>query len=108
MMAAGHACLLAVALSVDINISHKKAQKAPKPMYDTQPSPLIQKLLNRNEVSTNVEINRLAGLVRETSFEIHRFLRSGHLERVYENALAPRLKKVGVHGVQQHPLDVSG
>ena len=41
-----------------------------------------------------------------TSFEIHKFLRSGHLERVYENALAHRLTKIGIHVIQQHPLDV--
>ena len=33
----------------------------------------------------------LCDVIRETSFEIHKFLRSGHLESVYENALTHRL-----------------
>lgn len=49
-------------------------------------------------------INELCDLVRETSFAIHRFHRHGHVEKIYENALAHRLHKHGVHAVQQHPL----
>jgi GxxExxY protein len=48
----------------------------------------------------------LCDTVRETSFAIHRFLRSGHLEKIYENALAHRLRKAGIRVEQQHPLDV--
>jgi GxxExxY protein len=51
-------------------------------------------------------INKLCDLVRETSFEIHKFLRSGHLEKIYENALAHRLTKMGIKVEQQHPLNV--
>jgi GxxExxY protein len=51
-------------------------------------------------------INRLCDVIRETSFEIHKFLRSGHLEKIYENALAHRLRKIGIEVTQQHPLDV--
>lgn len=51
-------------------------------------------------------INELCDLVRETSFAIHRFHRHGHVEKIYENALAHRLHKQGVHAVQQHPLSV--
>src|SRR5438874_9557296 len=52
---------------------------------------LIEKLLQRDD---GVEdINKLCDVIRETSFEIHKFLRSGHLEKVYENALAHRLAK---------------
>ena len=70
-------------------------------------SSLIEKLL-RSERSDNwnsAEINRLCDVIRQTSFEIHKFLRSGHLEKVFENALAHRLIKIGIH-VIQHPLDV--
>jgi len=52
------------------------------------------------------EINHLCDIVRETSFEIHKYLRSGHLERIYENALAHRLRKKGVHVKQQFPIQV--
>ena len=74
-----------------------------------QPSALIEKLLQPAEADVPAisDINRLCDVIRETSFEIHKFLRSGHLEKVYENALAHRLAKVGVPVIQQHPLDVS-
>ncbi|MBA4136821.1 MAG: GxxExxY protein [Opitutus sp.] len=51
-------------------------------------------------------INELCDVVRETSFAIHRFHRHGHLERIYENALAHRLRKAGVKVLQQHPIAV--
>lgn len=52
------------------------------------------------------DINRLCDVVRETCFAIHQYHRNGHLEKVYENALVHRLKKQGLHVVQQHPLTV--
>ncbi|MBP9663710.1 MAG: GxxExxY protein [Pyrinomonadaceae bacterium] len=48
----------------------------------------------------------LCDLIRETSFAIHKFLRHGHLEKVYENALAHRLRKLGLAVEQQVPLPV--
>jgi len=51
-------------------------------------------------------INELCDVVRETSYSIHRYLRHGHLEKVYENALAHRLRKSGIAIEQQHPIDV--
>lgn len=51
-------------------------------------------------------INRLCDLVRETSFAIHRYHRHGHVEKIYENALAHRLGKQGILVEQQHPLAV--
>ena len=52
------------------------------------------------------EIFRLCDLIRDTSFSLHQFLRHGHLEKVYENGLAHRLKKVGLTVEQQYPLQV--
>ncbi len=52
------------------------------------------------------EMNHLCDIVRETSFAIHKYLRHGHLEKVYENALAHRLSKQGLRVAQQHPLQV--
>ena len=52
------------------------------------------------------DIFRLSDIIRETSFELHRYLRHGHLEKVYENGLAHRLRKAGLHVEQQHPLKV--
>jgi GxxExxY protein len=51
-------------------------------------------------------INALCDIVRETSFAIHTYHRSGHLEKVYENALVHRLRKRGLRVEQQHPLPV--
>ena len=52
------------------------------------------------------DINQLCDLVRETSFAIHKYHRSGHLEKIYENALVNRLRKQGLKVEQQHPLRV--
>ncbi len=53
-----------------------------------------------------LSINQLCDIVRETSFAIHRFHRHGHVEKIYENALAHRLSKQGLAVQQQHPLRV--
>jgi GxxExxY protein len=55
---------------------------------------------------TDREINALCDKVRQTAYEIYLYLRHGHLEKVYENALAHRLIKVGIDARQQHPLNV--
>ena len=52
------------------------------------------------------DIERLCDLIRETSFSIHRFLKYGHLEKIYENALVHRLRKKGLDIRQQHPIKV--
>ncbi|MEO5713087.1 MAG: GxxExxY protein [Luteolibacter sp.] len=51
-------------------------------------------------------INDLCDLVRETSYAIHLYHGHGHLEKVYENALAHRLRKAGMKVEQQHPITV--
>ena len=48
----------------------------------------------------------LSDRVRETAYALHRYLRHGHLEKVYENGLAHRLRKQGVRVEQQVPLQV--
>ncbi len=52
------------------------------------------------------EIFRLCDLIREVSFSLHQYLRHGHLERVYENGLAHRLRKAGLKVEQQFSLQV--
>ena len=37
----------------------------------------------------------LCDVIRETSYAIYKYLRSGHREQIYENALAHRLSKWG-------------
>ena len=53
-----------------------------------------------------MDIHSLCDRVRETSFAIHKYHRNGHLEKIYENALAHRLRKQGLKVEQQHPLTV--
>jgi GxxExxY protein len=50
------------------------------------------------------DINELCDFLRETASAIHRYHR--HLEKVYENALAHRLRKTGLDVQQQYPLNV--
>jgi GxxExxY protein len=52
-------------------------------------------------------IFQLCDQIRETSFALHRHLRHGHVEKVYENGLAHRLRKQGLRAVQQYPINVS-
>jgi GxxExxY protein len=51
-------------------------------------------------------ILELCDKVRQTAYNLHTFLRSGHLEKVYKNGLAHRLRKAGLKVEQQHPLKV--
>ena len=51
-------------------------------------------------------INTLCDTIRETSYAIHKYHRSGHLEKIYENALFHRLQKQGVGVIQQAPIHV--
>jgi GxxExxY protein len=46
----------------------------------------------------------LTGTVRQTAFEVHRYLGPGFLEKVYENALLNRLRKKGVRVEPQHGI----
>ena len=52
------------------------------------------------------DIKKLCDLVRQTAYDIHRYHAHGHLEKVYENALAHRLRKLGLNVKPQHPLQV--
>jgi GxxExxY protein len=52
------------------------------------------------------EIFQLCDRVREAAFALHRFLRHGHLEKVYENGLAHRLRKAGIRVELQRALQV--
>ena len=52
------------------------------------------------------EILKICDTVRQTAFELHTFLRHGHLEKVYENGLAHRLRKKGLKVLKQHSLKV--
>jgi GxxExxY protein len=50
-------------------------------------------------------VNDLCDMIRQTSFDILKYLHHGHLEKVYENALVRRLTKMG-KDEHQYPLQV--
>ena len=52
------------------------------------------------------DIFALCNVIRETSFAIHSYLRNGHREQIYENALVHRLRKQGLSVVQQPDVRV--
>lgn len=52
------------------------------------------------------QIRNLCDTVRQTAFELHAYLKSGHLEKVYENGLAHRLRKLGLTVELQKSLQV--
>ena len=52
------------------------------------------------------DIFTLCNVIRETSFDIYKYLRSGHKEQIYENALAHRLRKLGISLEQQQEVKV--
>jgi len=53
-----------------------------------------------------MDILELCDRVRQIAYDIHVFHGHGHLEKIYENALAHRLRKVGLSVRQQHPIQV--
>ena len=52
------------------------------------------------------DLQSLCAQVRQTAYDIHLFHGPGHLEKVYENALAHRLRKAGLDVKQQYPIKV--
>src|SRR5262249_42692656 len=48
----------------------------------------------------------LCDTIRQTAYNIHIYHDHGHLEKIYGNALANRLRKLGFAVVQQAPLKV--
>src|SRR5437762_418615 len=52
------------------------------------------------------DIMGLCDTVRQTAYNIHIYHGHGHLEKVYENALANRLRKAGIDVKQQFPIQV--
>ena len=52
------------------------------------------------------DVKALCDRVRQIAHDIHVYHGNGHLEKVYENGLAHRLRKTGLDVKQQHPLKV--
>jgi GxxExxY protein len=53
-----------------------------------------------------IDLKNLCDQVRQTAYDIHVYHSHGHLEKVYENALAHRLRKSGLEVKQQQPIKV--
>jgi GxxExxY protein len=60
-----------------------------------------------NTKKLNKDVLALCNQVRQVAFDLHVYLRHGHLEKVYENGLAHRLRKAGLKIEQQYPLKVT-
>ena len=52
------------------------------------------------------EAKEFSSRVRQIAYDIHAYHGHGHLEKVYENALAHRLTKAGFRVMQQQPIVV--
>ncbi len=52
------------------------------------------------------EAKEFCSRVRQIAYSIHAYHGHGHLEKVYENALAHRLTKAGIRASQQQPIIV--
>ena len=52
------------------------------------------------------DIRALCDVVRQTAYAIHKYHGNGHLEKVYENALVHRLRRLEFNVAQQYPLAV--
>lgn len=57
-------------------------------------------------MKTEKDIFALADKLRQIGFELHGYLRHGHLEKVYENGMVHRGRKAGLNIEQQHQLTV--
>lgn len=58
------------------------------------------------QLMSDGEVLKLCDVIRQTAYDIHVYLKSGYLEKVYENALVHRLSKQGMKVLQQHSLQV--
>ena len=52
------------------------------------------------------DIFPMCNVIRQTSLALYRYLRGGHMEKVYEKGLLHRLSKQGLKVQAQHPLTV--
>lgn len=55
---------------------------------------------------TDEQAKQLCDQIREQAYDLHQWLRHGHLEKVYENGLRNRILNIGLAVEQQHPIQV--
>jgi len=53
------------------------------------------------------DVFELCNVVRQTGFDLHKYLGGGHMEKVYENGLAHRLTNLGLKVCPQYALRVT-
>ena len=59
-----------------------------------------------NPEMSDDEVKAFCSRIRQICYDIHVYHGHGHLEKVYENALAHRLRKAGLEVRQQEPIKV--
>jgi GxxExxY protein len=57
-------------------------------------------------MDTPREIDDYCNKIRQTAYELYRYLGQGHLEKIYENGLVNRLTKLNLNLQQQVPISV--
>lgn len=62
--------------------------------------------MNDKQQIDDTAILKLCDQIRQTAFNLHVYLRHGHLEKVYENGIVNRLRKMGISCEQQLALEV--
>ena len=55
---------------------------------------------------TEREAKKLCDRIRQIAYEVHKYLGTGYLEKVYENALVHRLQLAGMNVTTQVPMTV--
>ena len=65
-----------------------------------------EKELEERTMRDEGQIRELCDRIRQAAFDLNVYLNKGHLEKVYENGLANRLRKKGLNVEQQYPLQV--
>jgi GxxExxY protein len=60
----------------------------------------------QNFKMTDTEVKSLCDVIREEAYDLHQWLRNGHLEKVYENGLRNRIARKGIPVEQQFPIKV--
>jgi len=58
------------------------------------------------EAEPDPELNRITNLIIGAAIEVHKRLGAGHLESVYENALAIEFEVRGIAAARQVPIEV--
>jgi len=51
--------------------------------------------------------DRISDIVRANGLALHKYLKHGHVEKVYENGLKHRLENAGIQVTQQFPITVT-